>query len=548
MNIFALRLQIAAMAVLFLGGTSPVFAASSMSKNGVTWTFDRNYTTGVYANGDPWVVGPVTITSISPLPVEGRNGTMINPQIGNNQGFDKDLIAGYNDYVSALNVGKNLPLTVPVDSSVVSSITADGWTSWNTIQMFSILTVVQSAPAPGAFRPPAVGNGSRASQWNESQLDYTKLNTLARSAISATPALSSYVQWFSYPWLELNPNWTGGYIRPSYMAPNGYGRDLAYRTGDAALLLNLDFTNAQKRDLLVGFVQVGIDNYGFLSKGGVWYNDGGHNIGRLSPVLVAAAVLNDGNMKAILNGSLLKFHEYQSTFFVSQADINLAHGVWNHDQQKLTGTNGDPLVLYTAADLGKPEWGIRHTGNPELDNNYYAASYRDINGANHTAPTMAAKVMGMRAVMAWEPLFKYAERHLDYEQSAGYKGEFAYNPTPAFHKQFYNVYKNAGPGSGTGGNDGGIIPPTYSFAIGDRIQVSKNTNVRASGALTGTLLGVQSAASSGTIIGGPVGPDADSITWWQMNYDNGTDGWSGQDNFVKLSGQRPSKPSGFGLE
>ena len=49
-------------------------AATSVSRHGITWTFDRDRVTGVYANGDPWVVGPVVITAITPKPSVGRNG------------------------------------------------------------------------------------------------------------------------------------------------------------------------------------------------------------------------------------------------------------------------------------------------------------------------------------------------------------------------------------------------------------------------------------------------------------------------------------------
>src|SRR5690606_6636992 len=65
-----------------------VHAATSVSRHGVTWVFDKDYPTGQYANGDPWVVGPVTITSITPAPTNGRNGTVINPSLGTSQGFD----------------------------------------------------------------------------------------------------------------------------------------------------------------------------------------------------------------------------------------------------------------------------------------------------------------------------------------------------------------------------------------------------------------------------------------------------------------------------
>ena len=533
MKTFRKRLGLLAVTVFSGTLTLPLVGSTSASKNGITWTFDRDYTTGQYANGDPWVVGPIVITGITPVPEEGRNGTMVNPQLGSTQGFDDDFIAGYNDYVPALNVGKNLPLAVAVDSSVVSSITADAYTSFNTIQMFSILTVVKTAPAPGSFRPPAVGNGSRASAWKESQLDYSKLNSLPRAALSAVPSITEHAQWFSYPWLELNSNWTGEYIRPSYMGKNGYGRDIARRTGDAALLLNLDFTSAQKRDLLVGMVQVGIDNYGFISQGGSWYNDGGHNIGRLAPLIVAAGVLNDGNLKNAIKGSNLKFQEFQNTFFVSQADVDLTGR---------TGTNGQSVHQYSSSDIGMPEWGIRHTGSPQLDNNFWGAQYRDTNGSNYTAVTMAAKAMGLRSVINWEPLFQYAERHLNYEQSSSYAGEFNSNPTPLFHKQFYNNFNDGTPPPPD------VDPPPSEFAIGSRIEVGAQTNIRISGALTATLLGTQPAGSAGLIIGGPIGPDSDGITWWEVDWDNGTDGWSGEDNFLKEISISPSPPQGLRIE
>lgn len=509
----------------------PAFGATAASKNGVTWTFNGNYTTGQYANGDPWVVGPVTITAIFPAPSDGRNGTMVNPPIGSAQGFDKDL--SYNPYNSSLNVGKSLPLTVAANSSVVSSVTADAYTQYNTIQMVSILTVVSSAPPAGSFRPPAIGSGSRASQWNESQIDYSKLNTLARAPLTAAPALSSYVDWFSYPWFEVDSNWSGRYLHPSYMAPTGYGRDLAIRTGDAALLLNLDYTNAQKRDLLIGVIQAGIDTYGFVSKGGVFYADGGHNIGRLAPLVVAAGVLNDSQMKGVIAGSGMKFQEYQQTFFVSQSDVNLTARVMN---------NNYPVTQYTAANIGMPEWGIRHFSNPEKDNNAWGTPYRDSGGCAFIAVTMAARVMGLRNVIAWEPLFQYAERRLNYEQSGSYGGELNYNPTPAFHKQFYNNYKNATLGSG--GEPANPPPLETTFGVGDRIQLSAQTNVRETGALTGTLLGTQPANTTGTIIGGPIGPDADAITWWQINFDTGVDGWTGHHNLLKTTSVAPSKPTG----
>ena len=109
---------------------------------------------------------------------------------------------------------------------------------------------------------------------------------------------------------------------------------------------------------------------------------------------------------------------------------------------------------------------------------------------------MAARVMGVRAMVAWEPFFQYAESHVNYEQSAGYNGEFAYNPTPAFHKQFYNLTRMSHLQLDTH-RPLILLRLLTTFKVGDRISVSNNTNVRSSGTLSASMLGVQSSPGSG---------------------------------------------------
>jgi len=44
-----------------------LYAATSVSQYGITWTFDKDYPTGQFCTGDYWVVGPVTaIEFLSP--------------------------------------------------------------------------------------------------------------------------------------------------------------------------------------------------------------------------------------------------------------------------------------------------------------------------------------------------------------------------------------------------------------------------------------------------------------------------------------------------
>ena len=517
------HLLVAAMAVFYGSGA---FGATSVSRHGITWTFDRDRVTGQYANGDPWVVGPVVITGISPKPSVGRNGSMLNPSIGNRQAFDDRYIATYNPYDDALNVGTKLPLTVQANSSLVSSISAANYQQWGLTQMFAVLTCVSQAPAAGSFRPAYIGSPIKTSPWNVSGLNFSKLQRLPTTGLTTIPNWTNYAADFDKLWFEKDLTWTGRYLHAPYQALNGYGKDMAIKTGDVALMLNLDFSDDVKRALLISYVQYGLDIAGIRSAGGRWFDDGGHNIGRLAPLMVAATVLDDANLKAQLDGSQLGFSEYCQTFFVTQQDV---------DRARYTA-DGRPRLPYTTANIGMAEWGEKHISNPSRDGNNWNAFYRDICGGQLTAPAMAARVMGIRALSKWEQLYLYQERHLNYEQGSTYQGEFNYNPTPAFHKQFYNIFKTYKPGTSTGGG-GGTVTPAY--AIGDRIEVSANTNVRSTSSLSGTLLGVQPALAKGKIVGGPIGKDANNITWWQIDYDTGVDGWSGQDNFVKITTPPP---------
>lgn len=434
------RILLIGVTFAFLLITPVSFAASSVSKNGVSWTFDKDYPTGQYVNGDWWVVGPVTITATSPTSSTGRNGIVVNPGIQYGgpslNGFDNRIWCC--DYIDGLNIGKTLPYTAAINSSLVKAVSsAEGHAGWGIIEAFEILTVVESAPASDSFRPPYAEGGSRASKWTKANLNYAKLNTLPKAGL-ALPNKIQLETDFSKFWFEYNLIWTGRYLHTPYQADDGYGKAIAIKTGDAALLLNLDYTAAEKEKLLIGMVQYGIDIAGVLDKGGRWYDTGGHNIGRLAPLMIAAGVLDDAWLKGFLDGGRKGFSEYCQTFFVTQADVG----------RYVKQETDYPRVPYIQSDVGLADWGETHNDNPERDGRNWDSPYRDICGGQLTAPAMVARVMSIRAACKWEAMFLYAERHLDYEQSAGYQGEWNFNPTPSFHRQFYNKFKNATLGSG----------------------------------------------------------------------------------------------------
>ena len=280
------------------------YRAKVLQQFAVTWTFDAEYPVGQFNTGDFWVAGPVKIVGIDPpsTPIDGRtmNGSMVNPAAGwNPQGYDSAMPS--NPYDPALNValgvsGSN-PLVLAPNSSLISTISVTKAGSIPQLQRAVILTVLDSPAAPGSFRPPYCGT-DKAVRFNKSALDYSRLKKL--TPVTGTPALSDVEAQFAAPWIEHQGSWTATALRPSLNMPY-YGRDMHGAIGMAALMLHLNFTDAQKEKLLVEFVQLGIDLYGVLINGGAsnWSPDGGQAGGRKWPILFAGLLLNDSAMRDV---------------------------------------------------------------------------------------------------------------------------------------------------------------------------------------------------------------------------------------------------------
>lgn len=523
-----------AAAVMMTGLFQLADAATSVSQFGITWTFSADKTVGQYANGDWWVVGPVTITSISPASTTDgtgwtRNGTMVNPvaaTVNPGQGYDSSVHLG-SWWDGSLNLAPGFTgraLTVSVNSSVISTISqntpdANVYDSNPQIAAGSVLTVVASAPAAGSFRPPMVGN-DKTHWWNKASLNYGILQNLA--PVASTAALDTVKSYFEKPWFF---QFEGSSVQAMSPASNmpAYSREQANTLSQGLLSLHLNYPDAQKEVLYIRLVQVGIDVYGATKAGTVWKGEGGQNAGRKAPMLLAGLALNDANILGWADASKhLIFQEDQQTWFVTQYDVG----------RVMTTADGRPRNTYTQSMVGLPEWGEQHIIYPANDaSNWSSAYYRWIGGA-FLGNILAIKLIpGGQKAWNWPAVFAYADRYWGIESvSPSWSPPNAIIP---FVADMWRAYHNTS----------GTIqpPPVVTLAIGDRIKTLNITNVRASGALTATLLGTQAQGSFGTIIAGPV--PMDNFTWWQVNFDSGADGWCGEDNFAKQTA--PSTPQGF---
>ena len=397
--------------------------ATSLSQHGITWTFDGDYTTGQYCNGDYYVVGPVNITDIDPPTqlvwyADGgynrqENGSMINPVVQDLTGLDSHAETNYSAALNvAIGVSAGSPLVLGVNESLVSAISRDPTTSslQTHIESAAILTCVSEAPASGSFRPPYTGT-DKTSYFNESQIRTSLLQSLTPTA--SAPNWVDLEAYFTGPYIEFYANWKVRYEHPRIHMWE-YGRDLAGQIGVGALMLNTNASYATKRTTLIGMIQIGIDFYDIFTEQFFWANDGGIFSGRKWPILFAGIMLGDNDMRNIgLDNPYVQygpniFHEDGQTFYVDQTDIDVTNGgTWNPDSRDAE------MYPYTSSEIGMPEWGIRRSSEPNRSNKWWQTKYRiSTNGACWIGYGLSA-LMIKDGKYLWNhnPFFDYLDRY-----------------------------------------------------------------------------------------------------------------------------------------
>jgi uncharacterized protein YgiM (DUF1202 family) len=86
-----------------------------------------------------------------------------------------------------------------------------------------------------------------------------------------------------------------------------------------------------------------------------------------------------------------------------------------------------------------------------------------------------------------------------------------------------------------------------NFDRGNKVETTNSLNVRdAPGISSSTVIGTKVAGSAGTILEGPI--YADDFTWWKIQYDDGTTGWSQDKRLERETANHPiaDQSSAFG--
>jgi hypothetical protein len=74
--------------------------------------------------------------------------------------------------------------------------------------------------------------------------------------------------------------------------------------------------------------------------------------------------------------------------------------------------------------------------------------------------------------------------------------------------------------------------PSTKFVIGDRVKTIKKANVRSEPTGSGTVSETEPKGAQGGIVGGPW--YWNQQWWWEIAFDNGTDGWVAQGKLKRV--------------
>ena len=440
---------------------------TSITQHGITWTFDKEYETGTFVNGDYWIIGPATVISISndlntkDYPIKpGQNGSMINPVPNMTQGYDSNYQVRGRGYRIELNAalpqGQELsadnPLILKPDQSLISAVS---WL-WNSktdkepgcpridmayggalpaLRSAAFLTCLSEVPAANSFRPAYCGN-DKSVKYTKEILQTALLKKLA--PVDKTPSIErirKLEKSMSKPWIDHFRGWVGRTYHPSDNMPN-YGRDFSKVMLECALLLHLDFDSIDgiehKDTFLINLVQYGIDLAGIADAGGYWPPDGGHAMGRKWPILFAGLMLNDKHMKNVGHWDTM-FQEDAQTFYIDQKAVDITNGPkWNPDKRSA-------VTPYSVEDIGTAEWGIRHATEPTRDHKHWDAKYRDINNCVIPGFALVARIMGQKQAWNHDPLFDYADRVM--QTNKGQREGIPTNSLSAFAVAMWENYR-----------------------------------------------------------------------------------------------------------
>jgi len=391
--------------------------ARSVTRHEITWTFDKEYRVGRFANGDPWVLGPVTIKSVAPGWDGEVNGTQVDPPVATKQGFRTEYKFGapYDEKLRAV-----FPLALSGTHSVVSTIGMKPQRKGGAAEAFetaSVLTVVEEAPPKDAFRPPYIKGPKPI--FTAGQIKWDRLPTLEAPEGFKPPKKNPMERlWMDHSGFKGNSN---GTIHPrKNMAPYYFFLDLS----QMATVLLVD--SPRRKELLYSYMQYGIDCYHIsLANEDAWRSYGGFGNGRKWPILFAGILLDNKEMMSppktakttfARTDTVDKFGEDGHTYYGKPTD--------EYPKGKpLWGQDGPPGKWFGNHDLRDPEGKLDPEKLPK------GGTYRFVCSRGWAGAALAARLMGATDLWGHPAYFDYVDRWIKEEAPKG-KDHYSYGPPP----------------------------------------------------------------------------------------------------------------------
>lgn len=284
------------LAAILLLSVSGAFAATTnmITKFGITFYFDAPVTNGWFVNGDPWVQAPVTITNITPEWTGSDNGAQINPKWGGNQGFSDEV-----NFDPALRAAP--PFTIPTNATVVATIGSGLATPM--IKTALPLTVLVTAPATNAFRPPYIGIDKPVYLLSDVQ---TNLLPTFSAAIGSVPTIASLLALWTN---SLMMDHMEGYARRGRPLDvlEDYEPANSKLMIEAALRIMLDDPWADRLPLAIQWWQYTLDR-AYVCYAGYRATGTGHNPGHRMRAVYGATLFNISALKTYFS-TATGFHE-----------------------------------------------------------------------------------------------------------------------------------------------------------------------------------------------------------------------------------------------
>lgn len=384
-------------------------AATSISQYGITWTFDKDYPSGQFCNGDYWVVGPVVIKQVTPGWDGTCNGSMVDPAPAATQGYRATWLYSPK-YEESLRA--TFPLRLEGNKSLVSTIglnpPAKGGASEG-LDTAAVLTVLDKAPPADAFRPPYVAGEKPI--YTASQVQWDRLPKLPVPAGVKLPPITEKMMkrvWLDHAAMKGNSVAT---IHPSSNMESYY---FQYDASVVDLMVLLDIP--ERKELAMRLVQLGIDLYPIsLGNGDAWRGYGGFGNGRKWPILFAGIML-DQNKFFVLptmvksdnsrTGTVDKFGEDGHTWYGKPAPgYPQGKPLWGND------ASNQAVVFKRFMELGELHAsGDKDIRDPDGLRDGPSLGYRAICSVSWVGEALAARLMGAMLIWNHPAFFDYEDR------------------------------------------------------------------------------------------------------------------------------------------